>query len=167
MNRFITYFTDNEEKHWHLLGMVESIKPTKVDYELIKNTNEIEAEFFDGYTKNFYKVVINIYGSKAEVIFGEKSQFGLDDATPEDLKTANNKPFKVLGQVMYIISDILRQRKDIKIIYFTAYGKDLERVYDKMVKNTHFLRSLKDFSYIGKLGEWKTKDEFTFKRNVK
>jgi len=161
MNRFIKYF-EQEEKYWHLYGMVESIKPVKTKYKVVQNSNTIDVNFYDEYTKETYKVVIKKYSpSRAEIIFGEISQFGLDNATPEDLKTASNKPFKVLGQVMFIITDVLKKRNDIKYVYFTAFGKDLEKVYKKMVRNKYFIKKLNEigYDYIGYDNK-----EFSFKK---
>jgi len=166
MNRFVKYFEhfEQEEKYWHLYGMVESIRPVRTDYTIIKNSDTIDINFYDSYTKETYKVLMKKYSpSRAEIIFGEISQFNLDNATPEDLKTAGNKPFKVLGQVMFIITDILKKRDDIKYVYFTAFGKDLEKVYKKMVQNKYFIKTLNDigYEYIG----YKHK-EFSFKKII-
>ncbi|MCG7944830.1 MAG: hypothetical protein N0C84_00630 [Candidatus Thiodiazotropha taylori] len=142
------------------LALTESLRMTKTKFGTNSSMSNGKIEtnfgthhhtFFDA--GNTYVFVGLVAGG--EVGFGTSSEFSLD-VTDYDMDPKNFRKSSIVlfSKVFYVIVEMLKQTKT-KEVRFSGDNANLERMYDKVVKNKYFLDELDKigYKYRGKLGD--------------
>lgn len=129
----------------------ESIVPIKTSYGTNNERNDGNFYEFDNYIVTFFEqnnlyYVVGLDKRTGDIGFGASDDNTLNPEDYSDSKFINRSPINLFGKVYYIILKILQNTK-IKRIQFDSANFALGKIYDKLVKNKYFLKSLEDNGY--------------------
>lgn len=146
---------NNDYKTLNNYLLNESIVPIETTYGTNSERNNREFHEFDDFIVTFFEqnnmyYVVGLDIHTGEVGFGASVDDTLDTDLYNDSKFITSNPIGVFGKVFYILIKLVKYSNTDKIKFDSA-SFALGKIYDKLVKNKYFLKSLSDegFKYMG------------------
>lgn len=153
----MSYIIKHNNSYTTLNGFLlnESIVPVETTFGTNETRDNQHVLEFDDFTVTFFEnnnlyYVVGIDNHTGEVGFGVSDTDTLDTDSYNDSKFITTNPVRVFSKVFYVILKLIRYTNTSKVKFDSA-NIALGKVYDKLVKNKYFLKTLEDegFEYSG------------------
>lgn len=131
--------------------LTEAVAAIETDFGIDRNAQDKRLKLIGNFwvslllnDERYYMAGVN--QETGSVSFGVSDEYSLDPSNYSDDRKQTSNAIRVFGKVMFIVFQIASQKK-IKEISFEAASPALGTVYQRMVTNRFFLKSVQDVGY--------------------
>jgi hypothetical protein len=140
----------------------ESIVPIQTKFGTNQSKDNGQFKKFDDFVVSFFEnndvyYVVGLDTTNGMVGFGASNENTTDTDEYGDSKFVTSNPIAVFGKVFYVLTQIVKHT-NTDLVKFDSANASLGKVYDKLVKNTYFVKSLAQlgFDYAGNVNGYYT-----------